>query len=108
MGNEAKYKIVGMGDIQIETDIGCKLILKDVRHVPEIRFNLISIGKLDDEGYHNYLGGGQWKLSKGSLILARGKKTSTLYKTDARLVREMWLLLRMKTPLSYGIRGLVT
>jgi hypothetical protein len=87
MGNEAKCKIVGMGDIQLETDIGCKLILKDVRHVPEMSFNLISIGKLDDEGYHNYLGGGQWKLSKGSLILARGKKTSTLYKTDARLVK---------------------
>jgi hypothetical protein len=87
MRNEAKCKIVGMGDIQLETDIGCKLILKDVRHVPEMRFNLISIGKLDDEGYHNYHGGGHWKLSKGSLILARGKKTSTLYKTDARLVK---------------------
>ena len=47
---------------------------------------MISIGKLDDKGYHNYLGGGQWKLSKDSLILARGKKTSTFYKTDARLI----------------------
>jgi hypothetical protein len=61
MENETKCKIVGMGDIQLETNIGCKLILKDVRHVPEMCFNLISIGKLDDEGYHNYLGGGQWK-----------------------------------------------
>jgi transposase InsO family protein len=87
MGNEAKCKIVGMGDIQLETDIGCKLVLKDVRHVPEMRFNLISIWKLDDEGYHNYLGGGQWKLSKGSLSLAKGKKISSLYKTDARLVK---------------------
>jgi len=24
-----------------------------------MRFSLISIGKLDDEGYHNYLGSGQ-------------------------------------------------
>jgi hypothetical protein len=53
-----------------------------------MRFSLISIGKLDDEGYHNYLGGGQWKLCKGSLILARGKKINTLYKTEARLVKE--------------------
>jgi hypothetical protein len=53
-----------------------------------MRFSLISIGKLDDEGYHNYLGGGQWKLYKGSLILARGKKINTLYKTEARLVKE--------------------
>jgi hypothetical protein len=87
MGNKAKCKVVGMGDIQLETSIGCKLILKDVRYVPEMRFNLISIRKLDDDGYHNYLGGGQWKLSKGSLILARGKKINTLYKTYARLVK---------------------
>jgi hypothetical protein len=53
MGNEAKCKVVGMRDIQLETSIGCKLILKDVRHVLEMRFNFISIRKLDDEGYHN-------------------------------------------------------
>jgi len=52
MGNEAKCEIVGMGDIQLETSIGCKLLLKDVRYVPEMRFSLIFIGKLDDEGYH--------------------------------------------------------
>jgi hypothetical protein len=87
MENEAKCEIVGMGDIQLETSIGCKLLLKDVRYVPEMRFSLISIGKLDDEGYHNYLGGGHWKLCKGSLILARGKKINTLYKTETRLVK---------------------
>ena len=37
MKNEAKCKIVGMGEIQLETNIGCKLILKDVRHVLEMR-----------------------------------------------------------------------
>jgi hypothetical protein len=87
MGNEAKCEILGMGDIQLETSIGCKLLLKNVRYVPEMRFNLISIGKLDDGGYHNYLGGGQWKLCKGSLILARGKKINTLYKIEAKLVK---------------------
>jgi hypothetical protein len=58
MGNEVKCKVLGMGDIQLETSIGCKLILNDVRLIPEMCFNLISIRKLDDEGYHNYLGGG--------------------------------------------------
>lgn len=49
-------------------------------------FNLISIEKLVDEGYHNHLEEGKWKLSKGYLILARGKKFNTLYKTDAWLI----------------------
>ncbi|KAL6346988.1 hypothetical protein AAG906_012239 [Vitis piasezkii] len=75
MGNEAKCEIVGMGDVKLETSIGCKLILKDVRHVPEMRFSLISVRKLDDEGYHSYLGEG------------KGKKNNTLYKTEARLVK---------------------
>ena len=34
----------------------------------------------------SHLGEGKWKLTKGSLILARGKKNNTLYKTEARLV----------------------
>ena len=42
MGNENVSKIVGMGDICLETNIGCKLLLSNVRHVPDIRLNLIS------------------------------------------------------------------
>ena len=76
-----------MGYVELKTSIGCKLVLKYVRHVPEMRFSLISIGKLDDEGYHSYLGEGKWKLTKGSLVLARRKKSNTLYKTKARLVK---------------------
>ena len=87
MGNEAKCEIVGMRDVELETSIGCKLVLKYVRHVPEMRFSLISIGKLDDEGYHSHLGEGKWKFTMGFLVLARGKKNNTLYKIEARLVK---------------------
>ena len=87
MSNEAKCEIIGMRDVELETSIACKLVLKDVKHVLEMRFSLISVGKLDDEGYHSHLGKGKWKLTKGSLLLARGKKNNTLYKTEARLVK---------------------
>ena len=46
MGNETKCEIVGMGDVELETSIGCKFVLKDVRHVPEMCFSLISLGNL--------------------------------------------------------------
>ncbi|PKI36655.1 hypothetical protein CRG98_042960 [Punica granatum] len=52
MGNGQSCKIVGTGDVCLETELGCKLLLKKVRHVPEIRLNLISTGQLDDEGYN--------------------------------------------------------
>ena len=35
----------------------------------------------------SHLGEGKWKLTKGSLLLARGNKNNTLYKTEARLVK---------------------
>ena len=87
MGNGAKCEIVGMGDVELETSIRCKLVLKYVRHVPEMRFSLISVRKLDDEGYHSHLGESKWKLTRGSLVLARGKKNNTFYKIEARLVK---------------------
>ena len=42
MGNNGVSKIVGIEDVCLETSIGNKLVLKDVRHVPNIRLNLIS------------------------------------------------------------------
>ena len=56
MGNEGASKIVGIGDICLETSIDCKLLLKDVKHVPDIRLNLTSTGKLDDDSYTNQFG----------------------------------------------------
>ena len=84
MGNSAEYKIMGIGDVYMNTDIGCRLCLKNVRHVPEIRLNLISTSTLDDEGFHSYFGEGKWKLTMGSLVVARRKKHSSLYLTKAK------------------------
>jgi len=48
MGNQVLSKIISIGDITLITNTRCKLMLKDVRHVPDLRLNLISAGKLDD------------------------------------------------------------
>uniref|UniRef100_A0A0D3A3T3 Uncharacterized protein n=1 Tax=Brassica oleracea var. oleracea TaxID=109376 RepID=A0A0D3A3T3_BRAOL len=63
-------------------------VLKDVRHVSDIRLNLISTGKLDDAGLDSHFGSGKWKLTKGSLIMARGRKKGSLYVTQAKLCKE--------------------
>ncbi|KAG6537387.1 hypothetical protein ZIOFF_002477 [Zingiber officinale] len=52
MGNNTECRIAGMGDVHINTDAGRRLCLKNVRHVLEIRPNLIFTGIFDDEGYH--------------------------------------------------------
>ena len=85
MGNIGVTKIVGIGDVYLNTSIGSKLVLKDVRHVPNIHLNLISTGRLDDEGFTNSFGESKWKLTKGSLVVARGNKQNTLYVMEANL-----------------------
>ncbi|VFQ75020.1 unnamed protein product [Cuscuta campestris] len=80
-------KIVGMGTVCLKTNTGCRLILRDVRHVPEFRFSLISAGGLDGDGYVSRLGEGKWKLTKGSLIVARGKMENRIYVMQAKMCR---------------------
>ena len=67
------------------TNPRCKLVLKDVRHVLDKHLNLISAGKIDDVGLVNHFGGGKWKLTNGSLIVARGVKEGSLYVMQANL-----------------------
>ncbi|KAG8367804.1 hypothetical protein BUALT_Bualt16G0110800 [Buddleja alternifolia] len=85
MANHGVTEVIGMGNINLETDTGCRLILRDVRHIPDIRLNIISTGKLDDDGYVSHFGEGKWKLTKGSLITAKGKKKNSLYLMQAKL-----------------------
>ncbi|VFQ90233.1 unnamed protein product [Cuscuta campestris] len=84
---EKSSKIIGMGTVCLKTNTGCRLILRDVRHVPEFQFNLISAGGLDGDGYVSRLGEGKWKLTKGSLIVARGKKENRIYVMQAKMCR---------------------
>ena len=56
--------------------------------VQEVRLNLISAGRLDDEGYTGSIRNGVMKFSKGSLIVARARKVNTLYLMNARLCPE--------------------
>uniref|UniRef100_A0A2N9FE34 Reverse transcriptase Ty1/copia-type domain-containing protein n=1 Tax=Fagus sylvatica TaxID=28930 RepID=A0A2N9FE34_FAGSY len=49
------------------------LMLKNVRHVPDLCFNLISTPVMDRAGYCNHLGNGRWKLTKGPMVVARGR-----------------------------------
>ncbi|CAA0823428.1 Uncharacterized mitochondrial protein AtMg00300 [Striga hermonthica] len=89
MGNDGIAKAVGMGDVHLETENGNILVLRGVKHVPNIRMNLISTGKLDDEGFCNTFRDGKWKLPKGSLIVARGQKYSSLYVMNVKIVDPM-------------------
>uniref|UniRef100_A0A2N9G8M7 CCHC-type domain-containing protein n=1 Tax=Fagus sylvatica TaxID=28930 RepID=A0A2N9G8M7_FAGSY len=51
MGNDATCTIIGMGTIKIKMSDGVVRTLEEVRHIPDMRKNLISLGTLDSKGY---------------------------------------------------------
>ncbi len=55
--------------------------LDNVRHVPDLRKNLISIGQLASDNYVMTFTGDKWKISNGAMTIARGTKNATLYTT---------------------------
>ena len=57
--------------------------MQKVRHVLDLRRNLISIGQLDDKRYAILFVGGTWKVTKGSMVLAYGRRIGTLYMTSS-------------------------
>jgi hypothetical protein len=61
MGNDISCKVVGIGSIRIKMFDGTFKILTDVRHVPELRKNLISFGVLNIGGYKSIVQGGVMK-----------------------------------------------
>ena len=75
--------VMGMGDFQILLPNGSVWLLEKVRHIPDLRRNLISVRQLDDEGHAILFVGGTWKVTKGVRVLDREKKTGTLYMTSS-------------------------
>ncbi|KAJ0025060.1 hypothetical protein Pint_07357 [Pistacia integerrima] len=70
MGNDGLAKVISIGDVCLEMDNSSSLLHEDVKHIPDIHLNLISTGRLDDEGYCNTSSDGQWKLTMGAMVMA--------------------------------------
>nr|ABA96191.1 retrotransposon protein, putative, Ty1-copia subclass [Oryza sativa Japonica Group] len=77
MGDDNPREIVGISSVQIKTHDGMTRTLKDVRHIPGMARNLISLSTLDAEGYKYSGSGGVVKVSKGSLVYMIGDMNST-------------------------------
>jgi hypothetical protein len=82
MGNGIPCKTVGVGSIRIRMFDGIVRELTDVRYVPELKSNLISLGVLDSCGYKYTGQGGALTLSKGSLVVMKETKVDNLYKLE--------------------------
>jgi hypothetical protein len=79
MGNNVACKIVGIGTIRIRMHDGIVRTLTNVRHIPDLKKNLISLGTLDSLGYKYSGEAGVIRVSKGLLVIMKGNKVDGLY-----------------------------
>ena len=79
MGSNMSCKVVGIGSIRINMHDGVVRTLTNVRHIPDLKKNLISLGTLDSQRYKYCAEGGVLRVSKGSLIVIKGKLVNGLY-----------------------------
>jgi hypothetical protein len=79
LGDDATCRSFGMGKVKINQRNGNQWLLKEVRHVPDLRKNIISTGKLESEGCISLFIDKLWKVTNRSLVIEKGEKVGTLY-----------------------------
>ena len=83
LGNDKSCAITSIGTIKIQLHDGVDMILNDVRHIPDMRKNLISLGTLHANSF-NYRSDDNreiLRVTKGVLTMMKGKRTTrNIYK----------------------------
>lgn len=74
LADDEPLKIVRKGSVRITTSSGSAWVLRDVRHVPGLKRNLISVGQLDDDVYSVSFASKTWKVTKVLWLLLMGRK----------------------------------
>ncbi|GFY95000.1 hypothetical protein Acr_10g0003850 [Actinidia rufa] len=85
MANNTASRVVGRGSVWFRMADGRSVTLTEVRHVPNLRKNLISIGMLDAKGSSFDASGGILRVSKGNKEMLWGKKTGGLYRLEGNV-----------------------
>lgn len=79
LGNDQVYQVEGMGDIKIKIHDGSVKILSDVRYVPDLKRNLISLGVLELTSFSFKSEKGIMNIYKGDRIIMKGFRDHSLY-----------------------------
>ncbi|KAH9657209.1 hypothetical protein KPL70_022963 [Citrus sinensis] len=79
MGNDASCRVIGRGTIKLKMLDGTIRELTNVRHIPDLKRDLISLGMLDKIGCVIKLESGTLKVLKGSMVLMKGNLDNGLY-----------------------------
>src|SRR3954470_301422 len=86
MGNNAECRVVGIGSIRMRMFDGEVRTVTNVRHVPEVSRNLLSLGALEARGCRFASTNGTLKVRKGSRMVLKGEQIANLYQVKESVV----------------------
>ena len=72
LGNNMSCSVVRIGIVAINMFDGMTITLKEVRHVPNLKRNIISLGTLDESSYSFKVGNGKLTIFKGVMVVMKG------------------------------------
>ena len=86
LGNNKVCKIIGVGPVRFKLHDESIKMLAEVRYVPDLKRNLISLGELEKKG-HVFQGNKSiLRVMKGSKEILRGVKKQGLYTLEVEVV----------------------
>ena len=86
MGNDVLCRTIGIGNIHMRVFDGQVQTLTNVQHVPDLKKNLLSLGTLEARGYKFSSTDGEIKVTKGSMMILKGERTTNLYKLTGSII----------------------
>ncbi|GMP54145.1 hypothetical protein CsSME_00019400 [Camellia sinensis var. sinensis] len=89
MANNTVNRVVGIGTLRFLTKAGRKVILSEVRHVPGVQKNLISLSMLDLKGNCFSSSGGVLHIHRGDREMLQGKLCNKLYRLEGEVLTKM-------------------
>ncbi|GJS64523.1 retrotransposon protein, putative, ty1-copia subclass [Tanacetum coccineum] len=83
LGDNRECKIRGIGKVRLQLKDGSSFVLHNVRYIPELKRNLISLGTLEKEGYTVKMQSGKVKVINGSRVILSGiRRDNCVYSLD--------------------------
>jgi len=71
MGDDHSCNVKGIGTVRIKIFDGIVRELKEVKYVPQLKSNIISVGALETLGLVVFIRYGVLKLTRGSIVVIR-------------------------------------
>ncbi|KAL5850870.1 hypothetical protein ACOSQ4_008883 [Xanthoceras sorbifolium] len=86
MGNDTYCETTGIGSIYLKNHDGSTRVLTEVRYVPDMKKNLISLGVLESKGLIVTMRDGILKITSGALVMLKGTRKNNLYYYDGSTI----------------------